>query len=376
MPSTARSCSAGALCILLLLVLPSTAAAQRWIDLVVTAGVSGEDYEGNLPAFPVVEGDTEDARAAVGELGVAGSALLLERPSSWIVGTFDLGLRQFAATGFQTRDHAPREWAGTAGLLYRQRAGSAGMFELRGSLHGRAVDDRPPMPLFLQPGYERLTGSLRYVVPTVEGVRFDITAGVERSDFEAPRRVTDSDLLDREAWSVEVGAGWGAGLDLRFYAGLRATDYPEQTSFDEEDPFRRDRTITVGAEWNWAGTVQGTVGVEGVVNRSNSRRPEYDAFVFRSRFSAPLPVYDLTASLFTVITGKTYVFSTPFARLVPGEEADNASVVYLEVAKPLAPNLDAALRAGWTRAETEIGESYYERRGLSFLLRYRPLSRF
>jgi hypothetical protein len=188
--------------------------------------------------------------------------------------------------------------------------------------------------------------------------------------------VTQLDLLDRDAWAFEVGARWGVGLDLRFFAGVRATEYPEQSSFDPDDPFRRDRTITVGAEWNWAAMVSGTVGIEGVVNRSNSRRPEYDAFVLRSRFAAPLPVLDLTASLYSVITGKTYVFSTPFARLVPGEEADNASVVYLELARPLAPNLDAALRAGWTRAETEIGESYYERRGLTFLLRFRPLVGF
>jgi hypothetical protein len=57
---------------------------------------------------------------------------------------------------------------------------------------------------------------------------------------------------------------------------------------------------------------------------------------------------------------------------VPGEEADNASVVYLSLTRPLAVDLDGALRVGWTRAETDIGESYFRRFGASFLLHFRP----
>ena len=60
------------------------------------------------------------------------------------------------------------------------------------------------------------------------------------------------------------------------------------------------------------------------------------------------------------------------ARLVPGEEADNASVAYITLARPLAPNLDGRLRFGWTRAETDIGDSYYERYGVTFLFDFRP----
>jgi hypothetical protein len=63
---------------------------------------------------------------------------------------------------------------------------------------------------------------------------------------------------------------------------------------------------------------------------------------------------------------------TEFAQLVPGEEADNASVIYVEATRPLLLNLDGAVRFRWTRAETDIGNSYFERFGASFLFRYRP----
>ena len=62
----------------------------------------------------------------------------------------------------------------------------------------------------------------------------------------------------------------------------------------------------------------------------------------------------------------------PFSRLVPGEEADNASTVFVEVDRPVASNLSTATRFGWTRAETDIGRAYYSRFGVTFLMRYRP----
>jgi hypothetical protein len=77
-------------------------------------------------------------------------------------------------------------------------------------------------------------------------------------------------------------------------------------------------------------------------------------------------------NLYAVVTGKSYVSKSPFARLVPGEEADNASVVYLDVNRPLAPNLDASVRFGFSRGETDIGDAYFQRYGASFFLNYRP----
>jgi hypothetical protein len=91
-------------------------------------------------------------------------------------------------------------------------------------------------------------------------------------------------------------------------------------------------------------------------------------------FSAPLP-RGLNLNLYALLTTKDYVHQTEFARLVPGEEADNASTVYLELARPLMVNLDGAVRFGWNRAETDIGDSYFERFGTTVLFRYRPWSR-
>ena len=107
------------------------------------------------------------------------------------------------------------------------------------------------------------------------------------------------------------------------------------------------------------------LGVEGTINRSNSRRPEYDALSLRSVVSVPLPL-DVGA------TQKAYVRESEFKLLVPGEEADNASVLYLDLARPLATALDGSLRLGWTRAEADVGNAYFQRFGLSMLLRYRP----
>ena len=112
--------------------------------------------------------------------------------------------------------------------------------------------------------------------------------------------------------------------------------------------------------------------MEGTINRSNSKRPEYDALSVRGEFSSPLPMWDLGVNALAVITGKSYVHDSPFVRLVPGEEADNASIVYVDVNRPIAANLDAAFRVGWTRAETDIGDSYYSRLGATFLLYFRP----
>jgi hypothetical protein len=358
-----------------LLAAPAPARAQlRWLDLVVTAGVSAEGYEGNLASatVPVVD-STDRARAAIGEVGFLGEVIVLERASSLVALDFDFGIRQFAASGFQVRDYAPREFAGYGGLFYHQRVSSLGAFELRGSYRARSVDDRPPMPLFLQPGFDRLTGEARVILPPLQGVEFDVVGVGERSDYAATGRVTQLDLLDRTAYSLEIGARWGLGLDVRFYAGLRESDYPNQASNVADDPARRDRTITVGAEWAWKATVSGSGALEGIVNRSNSRRPEYDAFLLRTQLGGALPWWSLTANVYGVLTGKSYVYTTPFARLVPGEEAENASVVYLELGRPVALNLDVAVRGGYTKAETEIGDSYYERTSLSLILRYRPI---
>jgi hypothetical protein len=80
----------------------------------------------------------------------------------------------------------------------------------------------------------------------------------------------------------------------------------------------------------------------------------------------------MSLNVYALLTAKSYVHDTDFTRLVPGEEADNASLAYLQLSRPVAMNLDAAFRLGWTRAETDYGSAYYQRLGASLQFNYRP----
>ena len=353
--------------------LPSAAAGQvTWQDLVFTGGLSVEGYRGNLAAVTVPAVDSTDAAsAAVGEMGVRGSLSLLNQKERGAFLRFDGGLRQFIAGGFQVRDYAPREWVGRVDLSYREELGSFGELWVFGGLGGRRVDDRPPMPLYVQPGHLAGDGRLRLQLRPMRGVYLDGQLFGEIADYRSPRPTPQLDLLDREVLGAEVGATWGSTWTIRVHSGFRATEYENQGTFDPSDPFRRDKTLNLGATWTLRSRILLQTGLEGSFNRSNSSRPEYDAISLRTVMSVPLP-RDLTVNLFAVLTAKRYVTKTDFARLVPGEEADNASVVYLEVARPLFVNLDGAVRLAWNRAETDIGESHFERLGATFLVRFRP----
>jgi hypothetical protein len=347
----------------------------RFRDLVVTLGGSAESYSGNFSAvtLPIVD-STEDATAAVGEVAVSGSLILLgSRTRSFDV-SFDGGMRQAAAFGFEELDYAPREWVGSVSPRFIQGLGSWGSLRVRGLYRGRSVQDRPPMPLFLQPGYSMLQGVVGLITRSFDGLSFDARVDVEETDYGALALVPQLDLLDRRSSGVEVGLRWGATSTIRVHGGLRWTEYSNQGSFDPDDPFRRDRTARVGMEWTHSGHVFAQVGLDGAMNRSNSDRPEYDAVSFRALVTTPLPA-GFSLNAYAVLTDKGYLHETDFARLVPGEEADNASIAYLQVGRSLASNLDGAVRLGWTRAETDFGQAYYERFGLSVHANYRPLTR-
>ena len=347
-------------------------AQVTWRDLVVTIGASVEGYSGSLSAVtgPIAD-STDHALAAVGEMGVRGVVSLGQARSRSFAISFDGGMRQTAALGFQLRDYAPREWVGSASGRYSQGLGGWGSLVIGGGVRGRSVRDRPPMPLFLQPGYATLQGSVGVLTRSFDGVTFDGQVDLELADYHALEFVPQLDLLDRTSSGLEAGVRWGGRAAMRFYGGFRWTAYSNQGSFDPEDPFRRDRTARVGLEWTYSGALLAQVGVDGTVNRSNSNRPEYDAVSARALVTAPLPL-DFSLNVFALLTMKSYVQSTDFVRLVPGEEADNASVAYLQVGRPIATDLDGAFRLGWTRAETDIGDAYYRRFGASLQLNYRP----
>jgi len=301
---------------------------------------------------------------------------LSDDPDRLLNMNFDLGLRQFAATGFKVRDYAPREWVGSLDASFSQLLSSWGALRASAGFRGRWVEDRPPMPLFLQPGYDELNGGLQltYRAPR----RFTLDAGVrgKYENYHAAQPVPQLDLLDKRSVSFEAGLnlGAGAGANMRLFTLYELSEYPQQGSFDPSDPTRRDNTVKLGLQWSRVGTsdlIDVEIGVEGTLNRSNSRRPEYDAAAFRAEVSFPF-WWGVDVSVFTVLTGKNYLFETNFVRLVPGEEADNASVAQVSFTRALAANLDGVVRFGWARAETDIGDQYYQRYGVSVLFNFRP----
>ncbi len=368
---------AGALTALLLPAAGAAPAGGQVIrDLVVTGGVAAEGYSGNLSAvtIPVVD-SIDNAAAAVGQFSTRlDMDLLPGRDGSLLDVTVDVGLRQFAATGFKIRDYAPREWVGSVNANYSRGLQRWGSLLITGGLRGRAVEDRPPMPLFLQPGYNQWTGSALVRFLAAGGVSFDVGVSGEIENYQGVEPLPQLNLLDHRGAAGRVGVNWVAHRDwsLRLFGQFERSTYPQQGSFDPTDPFRRDETVKVGAALTYSGeTLLVDVGVDGTRNRSNSRRPEYDALAFRAQITHPLP-WSIIADGVVVATGKSYLYETEFVRLVPGEEADNASQAYLTLSRPVAPNLDAALQFGWTRAETDVGDQYYERYGITALFRYRP----
>jgi hypothetical protein len=345
----------------------------RFQDLVINVGGSVDGYSGNFSTVTVFYVDPADhATAVVGEVGVRGVLSLYASPQRSLVFSFDGGMRQAAALGFQLRDYAPREWVGSTSARLTQSLGTWGALVARAGIRGRYVDDRPPMPIFLQPGYTTGSGGLGFASRSFGGVSFDAQADIERADYRALDSLPQLDLLDRTARGFELGLRWGGPSTIRFYGGLRWTDYNNLGSFDPEDPYRRDRTARMGLEWTYPGDIFAQVGLDGALNRSNSNRPEYDAVSVRALLTAPLPM-EFSLNLYSVLTFKSYVHESSFARLVPGAEADNASVAYLQIGHALASNLDGAVRFAWTRAETDIGSAYYRRFGASIQFNYRPL---
>ncbi len=358
----------------LLLGLPSGAESQLTLrDFVITAGASAEGYQGNLPAVSVPVMDSTDVVSALaGEFAVRSDLLYRTQDRGVLQLTFDGGVRQFAARGFELRDYAPREWVGTLDLGWIRPIGTTAGIMVRGRLRGRDLQDRPPMPLFLQPGYRRGEAQVMVDWDGPRGVLYDLGVTALRSDFLAPAFAPQVRLLDRDGVLAEAGATLeGGGSTLRLFGGMEWSRYPRQETFAPEDPFRRDRTYHAGAVWTRQGSYLVQVAAEGRANRSNSQRPEYDAVTVRGLLTTSLP-QQLSLSVYGAVTAKQYLHATEFARLLPGEEANSASLAYVALTRPLAANLDGTFRVGWTRAETEIGDAYFQRFGGTFLLHYRP----
>jgi hypothetical protein len=197
-----------------------------WRDLVFTGGVSAEAYRGDFSAITVTAVDsTEEASAAVGEFGVRGSLLLLSREERSVGFQFDTGLRQFMTGGFKVRDYAPREIVGRVDLNYREVLGTLGELQVIGGAGARNVEDRPPMPLFIQPGYGTVDGRVRLDLRPIDGVIYDAQVFGEVAGYGTTNLTSQLALLDRRVWGVEVGATWAPSWRLRGHLGFIACVY-------------------------------------------------------------------------------------------------------------------------------------------------------
>lgn len=361
--------------------------AQAWLaDLVFSGGLAVEQYRGGIPSvtLPVVD-SVDQAWATSAELGVR--AVLSSNPTGFdgLTVTVDGGVRQFDAYGFKLRDYAPRVSSGVLDAVFR-RTTNFGVLQFSGRAGGREVVDRTPTPLFLEPGYANYEGSALFQTREIGGTYWDVSVQGGRSDYNAQDIVPQLDLLDRNKIGFELGAAQGrmwdaARLTMRFYGSFTEFRYPKQGTSYAPDPFRRDQAYQVGAEWQYDGLessegfessgVTAQVGIQGTINRSNASRTEYNAVSVNAELSTPLPA-DMRFNVTAVLTAKDYLTETEFIRLIPGEEADNASRVFVGVSKYLTDAINAVVRVGWTRAETDIGDAYFERYGGSLLLRYRP----
>jgi len=363
--------------------LPLAAQGQVTVrDFVLTGGVSGEAYQGNLSTVgAAIQDSTNQAAAMVAEVGARGDLLWRHRGVLRGSLSFDGGFRQFAARGFERRDYAPREWVGAVrGALYHPLNDRAGL-DLFGGIRGREVEDRPPMPLYLQPGYAGVDGGIGIEMARNGSGSIRGALSVDRIDYFAPEFAPQVRLLDRESVTFELmgsrpirgslGGALGGAMGVQAFVALDLSRYPEQRTFDPDDPYRRDHTLRSGVDVFLQGDVLARVGVEGRVNRSNSRRPEYVAGTLDASVSAEVPGA-MVATVFAAFTARRYAEASPFARLLPGEEANSASLAYLSLSRAVAPSTDGAVRLGWTRAETEIGGEFFQRFGVTVLVNYRP----
>jgi len=358
--------------------------------VVISSASFAESHAGALNAINVPVVDSAEAVLAVGgEVAAAGYLSLFSRLRSSLRLHLSGAWRQTASWGFLSRDYAPTEWDGRADAEFRRWI-RHGVFTTNFGIEARSIWDRPPMPLYKQPGVFATSASITYQNTTVGTARMDVRLYYRDADYGAPPNFRQLDLLDQRRLGIEVGSSWGdrgqnvepwgkAGATMRFHMATDRAEYNSQNTFEPGDPHRSDRILRAGLSWSREGLVNSTFGlrvdlkVEGIASRSNSHRPEYDAF--RAEGFAQLGFasgYSLAAT--AILHNKNYVHDTPFQRLVPGEEADNTSHLWLRVTREMNRQLDAHLQLEWVRAETDFSRAYVWRSGISLGANYRPAS--
>ena len=354
------------------------ASAQiRLENLSLSMGLATEAYAGNFSAITVPQIDsTESALAGAGDMGARGTLILLAQDNRSLGIDFDAGLRQFYTTGFQLRNYAPREISANAEATFYQQVGS-GRVTAGANFASRHIADRPPMPLYLPPGYNSGAAHAEYVRdigPSLSA--YGRIAGQVR-DFAAPSVLPALDLLDRRSGTITAGVtrsfpGRPNTLDrstLTLFGAYQRHSYPKQGL----GLLRTDNGLQLGTQWmvdrlETRGFLF-SVQIHGTRSRSNSSRVEYNAG--RIEADAVVDLGDATQlDLYGLWGAKRYI--NPQDALVPGEEADNAASVSAEVARFLGSGVRAGIGGGWTRAETNISGAYYQRFSLSFSLTVNP----
>ncbi len=356
---------------------PATA-QLRMENLTASMGIATEMYGSrDFSAITVPQIDsTESAFAGVGDMGMRGTLIVLATPERSLRCAVNGGMRQFVTSGFKLRNYAPRDLSGRVQCDYGQQFGG-GSLTIRPTVDARHIADRPPLPIYLPPGFSSGSMAVRYdrpFRPTFHG--YGQVSG-EIRDFARPEVLPALDLLDRQELAAELGAvkhfpGAPNTYDrseIAAFGAYRYLAYPKQGL----GLLRRDNALQIGGRitLNQLETrgFQLELTGSGIRSRSNSRRVEYNAATLDTEL-----VFDLGESNQIRLTGswKAKRYITPQQALVPGEEADNSTSVAARITRFLDNGVRAALQGGWTRAETNVSGAYYERFSISFTLAVTP----
>lgn len=356
-----------------------TASAQvRLDDVSFNMGVASELYRGNFSAITVPQIDsTERALAGAGDMGVRGRLTLLAQDRRSMRLDFDGGMRQFVTNGFQLRNYAPRELSGTLRGNYTQRY-RGGTLVVAPTVVTRYIADRPPMPLYLPPGYNSAALDANYSRAVATGLAVYGRLTGELKDYAAPRVLPALDLLDRRSITAATGItkvfpGSSETRDqtiLTFFGAYQYHSYPKQGGLGLP---RTDDGLQAGSEFSLdrreANGFVLTLSANATRNRSSSRRVEYNAARIRATAAVELGA-DTQLDVEGLYAAKRYIH--PQEALVPGEEADNAAGVSAEITRFLGDGVRAGIGGGWIRAETNFSGDYYQRFSVSFSLTVNP----
>ncbi len=377
-----RTCWAMTFCVLAIGLGQGAASGQvRLENMSITMGVGAEVYgsDGEFLSIAVPQVDsTDSALGASGDIGAAGSLILVADNRRSMLTNFNFGLRQFWTSGFEARNYAPREHSGRVEADYRQRLGS-GTLVVIPTLDSRHVADRPPLPLYLPPGYNALAMVTQYSQGVADMAVYGQLTG-ETKNYTADLPALDD--LDRRSLSLEAGvqktfqAGPAAddpeirdNATLRFFSTYLRHSYPKQGL----GLLRTDNAARIGSAFSLdRRDTRGfffEVRVHGTRSRSNSKRVDYNAFRIETEGSVELGDYT-QLNLQGLWAVKRYIGQQDF--LIPGEEADNATIVFAQVTRILADGMRTGIGGGWRRAETNFSGAYYQRFSLSFSLTVNP----